>query len=350
MSHNIRVPQNYQRDAELSGPNLPDLPARVPVPNAGREFKTKTPMVQGTAGQECSLIVNHFRIQSLPIIKTFVYDLRFRIPDSSRPGNNKVSPSLIEKILMHDVVKSFLGDLIFDGVSIAFSHQDRVPTGESVSTTIELQGHTSERHNQVEISIRNRGTLDIKFLVNYIQNGSIELDYTCNPKMELLMNWLNTLFRKDPASRFTTWRGSSAYFDRTPSTTMTLEKSTGGVLEALRGIFQTCQIRFGVLGICVDTATSAFYTPGKNLVDIAQALSGIPPNEDLQVWYQANKTQFYQSCKRLEGLFINLKHLSLSKNAKKIKIIRLSTGDAQQTEFEENLTSTGEARKTTVYR
>jgi hypothetical protein len=85
------------------------------------------------------------------------------------------------KVLMHDAVKTFWGDdFVFDGVSLGWSPK-RLSIGPNVSTTIDLEGHSVQRPNQVEVTIRNNGTLDVKALVDYIQGGNVELDYMSNP-------------------------------------------------------------------------------------------------------------------------------------------------------------------------
>jgi len=350
-SQSGRGDRHNSTSAEPSRPGLSELPTRVPIPAEGREVKMKGGPMQGSAGYSVLLSVNHFEIQSLPIIKIYQYDLHLRVPESSqRRGNGKVSSMQQAKVLMHDAVKTFWGDdFVFDGVSLGWSPKELLSIGPNVSTTIDLEGHSVQRPNQVEVTIRNNGTLDVKALVDYIQGGNVELDYMSNPRIEPLMKWINALFRKDPACRFVTRPRSNAYFERTLSTMMTLQ-STGGILEALRGIFQTVQIRFGRLCLSVDTATTAFFTPDKSLVQMAHALTGVSLTQDLQGWYHTNRAQFHQSCQRLEGMFINVKHLNPSRNARKMKVIRISLANAKQTEFNEKDLQTGEEKMTTVYR
>lgn len=232
-------------------------------------------------------------------------------------------------------------------MSTAWSPRELVRIGESVSTTLELEGHSSEKPNQVEILIRNNGLLDIKALVQYIQGGRVELDYMGNPTIEPLIRWLNSVFRKDPASRFVSRPRSNAFFERTPSTCLELQ-STAGLLEAIRGVFQTVQIRFGRLGLNVDTSTAAFYVPDKNLIDLLHGLTGVPHREDLQRWFSVNQAPFHQSCQRVVGIFINVRHLNSGQNARKMKILRLSSSSAHDTTFNERSHITGEESATTV--
>ena len=167
-----------------------------------------------------------------------------------------------------------------------------------------------------------------------------------NHRIEPLMRWLNSVYRKDPASRFHSRPRSNAFFERTPSTSLQLQ-STAGLLEAIRGVFQTLQIRFGRLGLNVDTSTAAFYTADKNLIELVHGLSGLPPREDVQRWFLGHQAQFKQSCQRLEGIFVNVKHLSPAQNARKLKVLRLSPGSADATTFNER-NITGEEVPTTV--
>lgn len=167
-----------------------------------------------------------------------------------------------------------------------------------------------------------------------------------NPTIEPLIRWLNSVYRKDPSTRFASQPRSNAFFDRTPSTCLGLQ-STAGLLEAIRGVFQSVQIRFGRLGLNVDTSTAAFYTPDKSLIELTRALTGLPPSEDIQRWFSTNRAQFYQSCQRFEGIFVNVKHLSPGRNARKMKVGRLSPSSAQETTFNERKV-TGEEVPTTV--
>lgn len=129
----------------------------------------------------------------------------------------------------------FLGPyFVFDGVSLGWSPKELFPIGEARSTAISLGARRDGKPNEVEVDIRNVGTLDIRGLVNYLQNGRIDLNPTGNPSLESMFKWLNALFRDDPARRMISRPNSNAFFQRSKETSMTLA-STGGVLEALRG-------------------------------------------------------------------------------------------------------------------
>ena len=187
----------------------------------------------------------------------------------------------------------------------------------------------------MEISLRNQGCLDIRKLVAYLTGQKIDLDPASNKDIEPILKWLNAVYRQDPASRWTTRPNTNAYFDRTPGTFMSL-RSTAGVLEAIRGIFQTVQIRFGRLTINVDTATTAFWAPEKNLIELVHALGGIPPQKDIQSWFLEDPPRFFTNCDRLVGIFINVRHLSERQNARKAKLAKWSPGNAMDLEFDFN--------------
>ncbi|KAI9812851.1 MAG: hypothetical protein M1832_006472 [Thelocarpon impressellum] len=171
--------------------------------------------------------------------------------------------------------------------------------------------------------------MNIGALVNYLSEAKIELDPMGNKIIEPLLKWLNAVFRREPASRWVTRPKSSAYYDRTPETSMPL-RSTGDVLEAIRGVFQTVQIRFGLLTLNVDTATTAFWTPEKNLIEMLHATSGLPMHQDLEAWCIQYPQRFSSASSRLVGMFFNVKHLKTARNARKVKITRWSVQDAYQ--------------------
>lgn len=138
------------------------------------------------------------------------------------------------RILINAAVVNFLGaHFVFDG-SNGWSPTDLMPVGESRSTTISLGKRRDNKPNEVEVEVRNVGTLDIRGLVNYLKTGRIDLNPTGNPGLESMFKWLNALFRDDPARRMVSRPNSNALFQRSRETSMTLA-STGGVLEALRG-------------------------------------------------------------------------------------------------------------------
>lgn len=138
------------------------------------------------------------------------------------------------RVLVNTTLVDFLGPhFIFDGVSLGFSPTELMPVGEFRSTVISLNCR-DDKLNEVEIDVRNVGTLDIRGLANYLKNGRFDLNPTGNPSLENMFKWLNALFRDDPARRMVSRPNSNAFFQRSRDTSMTLA-STGGVLEALRG-------------------------------------------------------------------------------------------------------------------
>jgi hypothetical protein len=212
--------------------------------------------------------------------------------------------------------------------------------GKDNSALIDLPGHKPERPNQVHINLRCTGTLNIATLVQYIMSGAIETNPMGNKTIEPLLKWLNAVYRQDPASRWVSRPNASAYYDRTPETSMAL-KSTGGILEALRGVFQTVQLRFGRLTMDVDTTTTAFYTPNKSFIELLHATAGISPNANIQAYFLDNPGRFFEACGRLVGMFFNVRHINDVRNARKVKFQKWSRADAFETVFEKDDPTSG---------
>ena len=220
-----------------------------------------------------------------------------------------------------------------------------MPINEKRATIVDLPGSKPERPNQVEIAVMNTGTVNILALVRYIMEKRIELDPMGNKEIEPALKWLNAVYRQDPASRWVTRPGGSAYYDRAPGTYMPL-RSTADVLEAVRGIYQSVQIRFGKLTINVDTATTAFWTPGKNLIELVHALMQVPSHGNIQDAFVRDPQRFFSHCERLVGIFFNVRHLSDRRNARKIKLNKWSRGNAMELEF--NMNREDESQRTNV--
>ena len=365
---------------------LPDLPINVPIPSTGRKFEQKALGMRGTVGEPTSIIVNHYEVQSLPKVKVFQYDVSV-LPSSAtitqtnsslKPSFACAFPSLLNavdrvRLLRIKSLKScttpLLGRisasiLFFDGaafcffcrakhiltssigVSLGWSVNPLVPVEKEKCTTIDLPGHKPEKPNQVDISLRCTGPISIVTLVQYM-NGATDLNPMGNPAIEPLLKWLNAVYRQDPASRWVTRPNANAYYDRTPETSMPL-KSTGGVLEAIRGVYQTMQIRFGRLTMNVDTATTAFYTPDKSFIELLHATSGVPPSANIQAYFLDNPGRFFNACGRLLGIYFNVRHLSDVRNARKIKFQKWSRADAIETVFEREDRATGNKTTTNV--
>ncbi|KAI9774689.1 MAG: hypothetical protein M1840_002938 [Geoglossum simile] len=313
---------------------LPDLPLEVAIPGNGHRFELESPPMVGTIGERTKIIVNHYEVQSLPVVKTYTYDIRMKVPPSSQlRGSEIVTPTQMAKVLLHESVTAFWGKrFLFDGVSLGWSPDEIVKVGGTKTALIDLPGGRPGRINQVEMSVRCTGTLNIAQLVQCLRGGAVPLDPMGDPLLESCLKWLGALFRKDPASRFVTRPNANAYFDRSPGTFVSLQ-STNGVLEALRGMFQTVQIRFGRLTLNVDTATTAFWAPGKGLVGLCEALTGVPSN--LNGYFLADPSQFLHECDRLVGIYFQVRHLKPERNARKIKFTKWSLKNAIETEFDE---------------
>ena len=162
----------------------------------------------------------------------------------------------------------------FDGVSTGWSPEDLIPGAEGERTSmVNLPNHTAEKPNQVEVAIRKAGILKIAKLVDFIDRGYVG-QVSQDPEIEDCFRALNCLFRDDPQSRFITVDKSSAYFIRTLSLVQRLD-STGGVLEAIRGVFQSVSNAFGRPGLTIDTKTIAMYTPDLSMMEVAAKFSGV---------------------------------------------------------------------------
>ena len=52
-----------------------NMPMEAQTPETGRNFAPSKVPVQGTIGRFTKVYVNHFAIQSLPVVKTYIYDV-----------------------------------------------------------------------------------------------------------------------------------------------------------------------------------------------------------------------------------------------------------------------------------
>ena len=55
--------------AGSTGEKLPDLPETVPIPKNGARLDLALRPIAGTAGRPVEVLVNHFEIQTLPVVK-----------------------------------------------------------------------------------------------------------------------------------------------------------------------------------------------------------------------------------------------------------------------------------------
>ena len=268
-----------------------------------------------------------------------------QVPASSqRRGDAKVSAMQQTKALLK--ASGFLGpEFVFDGVSSGWTSRLLMPVGETRTTMIDLEGHSSAHPNQVEVAVRNSGRLNIRELVDYLKKGHSGTMSHGSPAVRDCFNALNSIYRHDPAARFIARRNSSAFFVRARGLTSTLQ-STGGVLEALRGLFQAISYTFGALSLNVDVITSAFYVPDICMVDVAKAFAGITPYQSIDT--VGRSAMFLEACERMTGIFFTVRHLDSTKNSKKLRVQRLSPGGAQGTTFDEKDHATGKVLPTTV--
>jgi len=101
------------------------------------------------------------------------------------------------------------------------------------------------------------------------------------------------------------------------------------------GVFQTVRLSFSRLSVCVDTATTPFWTPDLCIIDCVCALAGERSPRSLEQRFLANPGHFFQACGMLLGCYFNVRHLSVARNAKKVKFLSWSGQDAFSTTFDE---------------
>lgn len=205
--------------------------------------------------------------------QVYQYEVRMRVPASSqRRGSDKVSSFMQAKVFLNsqDLWGKFF---VFDGAT-GWSPENLIPdSNEEKHAIVNLPGHTNEKPNQVEVAMRNVGHIKVSKMVDFIAKGNVGL--ACKDvAVEDCFKALNCLFRDDPSQRFLTVDKSSAYFIRTPGLVHRLE-STGGVLEAIRGVYQSVSNAFGRPSLTIDTKTIAMFVPHQSLLDNATKISGV---------------------------------------------------------------------------
>lgn len=241
---------------------------------------------------------------------------------------------LLRRVLVNTTLVDFLGRyFVFDGVSLGFSPTVLMPVGESRSTTISLGERRDGKPNEVEIEVRNVGPLDIIGFLKYLKIGRFDLNPMGKPILEVILKYLNALFREGPARRMISRPNSNAFFQRSRETSMALG-STGGVLEALRGIYQTVLLRFSRLTVNVDTTATPYWIPDLMLIDCACALVGERSPQNLEQRFLSNPDYFFQACIILLGCYFNVRHLNANRNAKKVKFLSWSGRNAFSTTFD----------------
>lgn len=280
--------------------------------------------------------VNHHKILTLPTKPIWAYDLIIAISDDSGPkGRDAASLQQRARILLKKEVLSVLGEhYAFDGVSQIWTPgpEPLFPEGETRYLKVAMEPRRDGSKNNMDITLRNKGPLDVKRLALDVMAGVIGLNPAGNPKLENQIKWLQACFRKDPASRLVTRPNSNAYFDRSKETTMAL-RSTAGVLEARRGTFQTVQFRFDMLTMNVDTATTPFWVPNMCLLDACAALMGVK-RPDLKGVFN-NPALFRTKCSKLIGIYFKVRHLGDKGNEVKLKMHSFTNANAFDTRFDE---------------
>ena len=261
----------------------------------------------------------------------YQYEVQMVVPPSSqRRGSEKVTAMQQAKVVL--VAKKLWGEnFVFDGNTLGWGTDLLMKIGDSRTALIDLDGHNSEKPNQVEVSIRNSGPLNIRGFVDHLTSSGRSGTSVMDKSIEDVFKALGAIYRQDPASRFITRPKSTAFFVRSPGLTLSLA-STGGILEALRGSFQAISFVFGKLCVNVDVVCSAFYTPDLCLVDVAKAFAQLGPRDDV------SKAEllptFQQGCERLIGIYFVVRHLSSVKKGRKMRIQRLTTDGAATSTFE----------------
>ena len=262
-------------------------------------------------------------------------------PESQRRGSEKVSAMQQAKVLPK--TQKFWGSrFIYDGVSLGWSVDCLMDVDQTLSTMVDLDGHSTDRPNQVLVSMRNTGPINIRALVNWLKTNRSGLMSHRDTNVEDVLKFLNATYRQDPASRLITRPKSSAFFQRSPNLSLTLQ-STGGVLEAMRGIHQAVQVSFGQLSLNIDVVCSAFYVPNLPIMDVVKAFAGVSPRQQL------DSSMAMVASDRVNGIFINVRHLNEVRNARKMRITRLSTRGAKETTFEQMNHEAGTSTTTSVY-
>ena len=267
------------------------------------------------------------------------------VPASSqRRGSDKVSAMQQAKVVLK-AGQLWGENFVFDNVASGWSTDLLMPKSETRTARFDLDGHSNEKPNQVEVSLRNMGSLNIKDFVKYLRSSGSTGVTSGFKDIDDVFRALNAVYRQDPASRFITRPKSTAFFQRSPNLSLILQ-STGGILEALRGAYQTVSYSFGRLCLNVDVTCSAFYVPDLCLVDVAKAMAGISSR---QIITDLNSTpMFREGCERLVGLYFVVRHLNSVKNARKMRVQRLNPQGARRTTFEEVDYATGQKASTSV--
>jgi eukaryotic translation initiation factor 2C len=256
-------------------------------------------------------------------------------PESQIRGKSEPGLAQIERLWKTPSLLALVSsNFAFDGVSRGYSPNLFIPPNEERSTIITVGPPRRDGiTNTVEVTMRNSGALNMKGVVDQTLAGHSSLDIS-GTDMDLPMQWLNTIFRKDPSSRMVTRPNSQAYFERNPATALILQ-STGGMLQAVKGLFQTVQVRwFNRICLNVDTATSPFWIPNVCLIDLVSSLTSSNPSS-LELRFSQNPAPFFEAAGRLLGMMVCVRHLGEERGLRKFKFQAWSRADAIDTTFDE---------------
>jgi eukaryotic translation initiation factor 2C len=202
-----------------------------------------------------------------------------------------------------------------------------------------MEGHREDKPNVIEVSVRNKGTLCIRKLVEHLTLGNSGIT-SKDPDIVECFRFLNAVYRKDPASKWMTRPKSSAFYTRGAGLSQIIQ-STGGILEAVRGIFQSVSFQFGHLCLNVDTSCTAFYVPDLNFA--TKILAAYTNCRDVSTLNNSPAT--VESSERMIGMFFITKH---TKNIKKMRVTGIELKNARELTFDVEDPITGKATTTTI--
>ena len=304
---------------------------------AGAKFPFRQFLPVGTAGAQAKVFVNHFPVLSLPIIKVYEYDLAMEMaPEEGKPAP-KLSKETKAKVFDQGRGNLWDPNFIFDGENTGWSVKEICPVSNFRDASITLPGN---RPRVVSVKIRNRGSLNVKGLVDHLKEGGGPLPAD-RDDLRNVVNALNAVYRQ-AAAQSTYCATASAFFKRSPDVSTPLQ-STAGVLEAIRGIYQRLSLAFGQLSLNVDVMCAAFYVPNKSMVDVAAAFSQTPVGPELE---RVGPEAFA----RMKSMFFCVRHLPSSSRAGslKIRVNNVSLQDAIQSTFTQSDPATGIESTTNV--
>lgn len=250
---------------------------------------------------------------------------------------------MVNKVMENPEIKEMLGvGFIFDGVSVGWSTKKLGFPVDPFRYRLELSGSRPGRTFCCNIDISLVGKFNTDPFMQWLRNdqGRITLlggavNATQEDHVQLCLKFLNALLRSNPAKRFITGQGnkSTTYFDRTPSTTLAL-RSTGGVLEAWRGFYQTVVVRFGKLTVNVDTTTNAFIQPGINFLAAIAGFAGMSPDR-VEDAFLHDRDTLTPIMRKLVGVGFKTKHMKEGPKRDMVKrVMRMTARGAGEEQFE----------------